>query len=61
MIQEFEKQKGINIEHIDVQCFKGKRLRGELLVHLKDRADVKKQFVPCCNHGGVIVIDAEAL
>jgi len=38
VIQEFEKQKGINIDHIDVQCFKGKRLRGELLVHLKDRA-----------------------
>ena len=34
---EFENIKGLKVEDIDVRSWKGKRLRGELLVHLKDR------------------------
>jgi len=37
VIQEFENIKGIKIEVIDLSSLKGKRLRGELLVFLKDR------------------------
>ncbi len=36
--QEFEKINHVKIEKIDVHSLKGKRLRGELLVHLKERA-----------------------
>lgn len=36
VIQEFEKTKEIKIDKIDIGCFQGKRLRGELLVSLKD-------------------------
>jgi REP element-mobilizing transposase RayT len=38
VIWEFERLRGIKIDDIDTTGFKGKRLRGELLVHLKDRA-----------------------
>jgi REP element-mobilizing transposase RayT len=37
VLWEFEIIKGIKVEDIDVRSWKGKRLRGELLVHLKDR------------------------
>ena len=36
VIQEFERMKGIDIDEIDVGKYAGKRLRGELLVYLKD-------------------------
>ena len=36
VIQEFERMKGINIDEIDIVKYAGKRLRGELLVYLKD-------------------------
>ena len=36
IIQEFERMKGIDINEIDVGKYEGKRLRGELLVYLKD-------------------------
>ncbi len=38
VIWEFERLRGIKIADIDTTGFKGKRLRGEQLVHLKDRA-----------------------
>jgi hypothetical protein len=38
VIWEFERLRGIKIANIDTTGFKGKRLRGELLVHLNDRA-----------------------
>lgn len=37
VIYEFENIKGIKIDKIDISTLKGKRLRGELLVCLKDR------------------------
>jgi hypothetical protein len=36
IIQEFEGMKGIHIDEIDAGGYAGKRLRGELLVYLKD-------------------------
>jgi REP element-mobilizing transposase RayT len=36
VIQEFERMKGIDVDEIDVGKYAGKRLRGELLVYLKD-------------------------
>ena len=38
VIWEFERQKRISIEDIQSHTIGGKRLRAELLVHLKDRA-----------------------
>jgi len=38
VIFEFEKKHGFKIDNIPIQTHQGKRLRGELLVHLKDRA-----------------------
>ena len=38
VLKEFEKKHGIKIEAIDVSTIDGKRLRGELLVRLKDDA-----------------------
>jgi len=37
VLWEFENIKGIKVEDIDVRGWKGKRLRGELLFHVKDR------------------------
>jgi REP element-mobilizing transposase RayT len=41
IFQEFEKKYGMKIEEIDTAKYLGKRLRGELLVYLKDRAGLK--------------------
>jgi REP element-mobilizing transposase RayT len=38
VLKEFEKMNGINIEEIDTGAFEGKRLRGDFLVLLKDKA-----------------------
>jgi len=38
---EFKRDKNIKIEDIDINSVKGKGLRGELLVLLKDRAGLK--------------------
>jgi hypothetical protein len=37
VLEEFMRMNGIKIWDIDTTTFKGKRLRGELLVQLKDR------------------------
>jgi REP element-mobilizing transposase RayT len=34
----FELEKGIELDHLDLHSYKGKRLRAELLVYLKERA-----------------------
>jgi putative transposase len=36
VIREFEQMKKVNIDEIDISGFAGKRLRGELLIYLKD-------------------------
>ena len=41
VIWEFERMKSISIDDIPVDTYEGKRLRGELLVHLKDRAGLQ--------------------
>ena len=41
VIWEFEQQIGIPIEEVDITTHKGKRLRGELLIYLKDTAGLK--------------------
>jgi len=41
IIMEFERMKGINIDDIDTTRHEGKRLRGELLVYLKENAGLK--------------------
>ena len=41
VIRRFEEEKSIKMENIDANSFKGKRLRGELLVLLKDKAGLK--------------------
>lgn len=41
VLHEFEKMHKIKVDDIDVRGYEGKRLRGELLVHLKDRAGLK--------------------
>ena len=41
IIWEFEKRIGNKIENIDTKIFKGKKLRGELLVNLKDLGGLK--------------------
>jgi putative transposase len=41
IIMEFEKLKGINIKDIDTHTFSGKRLRGELLVLIKELSGLK--------------------
>jgi len=41
IIEEFEEGKGIKMSQIDVNSLKGKKLRSELLVYLKDRAGLK--------------------
>ncbi len=38
VVQEFEQRHGVAIESLDVTTWKGKRLRGELLVLLRDQA-----------------------
>jgi putative transposase len=38
---EFERAKCINIDSLDTRTAEGKRLRGELLVHLKERGGLK--------------------
>jgi hypothetical protein len=38
---EFESMNNVVIEEIDTGTFEGKRLRGDLLVHLKERAGLK--------------------
>jgi len=40
VLKEFESMKRIDIDDIDVDTYAGKRLRGELLVHLKDRTEL---------------------
>jgi len=41
VIWEFENKHGLKLEEMDVGCYRGKRLRGELLVLLKDLAGLK--------------------
>ncbi len=41
MLWEFEKMKNIKIDDINNTTQKGKRLRGELLVYLKEKAGLK--------------------
>jgi hypothetical protein len=41
VIQEFERDKGIKIEDINVRNWQGKRLRAELLVHLYELTGLK--------------------
>jgi len=41
VLGEFERMNGVKIWDINTTTFKGKRLRGELLVQLKDRAGLK--------------------
>lgn len=41
ILYEFEKANRINIDDVDTRTARGKRLRGELLVHLKERAGLK--------------------
>ncbi len=41
VVWEFERLVGTEIEKVDTKRLEGKRLRGELLVHLKDRAGLK--------------------
>ena len=41
VIQEFERKYGLKIDDIDTNNHAGKRLRTELLVHLKDRAGLR--------------------
>lgn len=41
VIWEFETKHGLKLEEIDLNSYKGKRLRGELLVLLKDLAGLK--------------------
>jgi REP element-mobilizing transposase RayT len=41
VIWEFETKHGLKLEEIDTRSYKGKRLRGELLVLLKDLAGLK--------------------
>lgn len=38
---EFKNMHGIEIDEIDITTYTGKRLRGELLVHLKERAGLR--------------------
>jgi hypothetical protein len=38
---EFERAKCINIDSVDTRTVEGKRLRGELSVHLKERGGLK--------------------
>ena len=38
MIREFERKHQIKIEGLNVQSYSGKKMRAELLVHLKERA-----------------------
>ena len=38
VLQEFEKEHGIKTMELDIQTYSGKRMRAELLVHLKERA-----------------------
>ncbi len=42
---EFERTKRINIDNVGTRTVEGKRLRGELLVHLKERAGLKYQEI----------------
>lgn len=37
IIRDFESEKGVNLEEINVEVYHGKRLRGELLVLLKEK------------------------
>ena len=47
IIWEFEKMQGIKIDAIDTGTWEGKRLRGELLILLKDIAGLKyKEIIP---------------
>lgn len=41
VIQEFEEKHGIKIDELNTRTHPGKRLRTELLVHLKDRAGLR--------------------
>jgi hypothetical protein len=41
VLMEFEQINGVKMLGIDTKGFKGKRLRGELLVNLKDRVGLK--------------------
>jgi REP element-mobilizing transposase RayT len=41
VIREFEKKHGIQVEKISTSTYSGKRLRGELLVALRDRAGLR--------------------
>jgi REP element-mobilizing transposase RayT len=41
VIWEFEQKIGMGIEELDISTHVGKRLRGELLIHLKDTAGLK--------------------
>jgi hypothetical protein len=41
VIWEFEQKIGVPIEELDITTHEGKRLRGELLLHLKDTAGLK--------------------
>ena len=41
VVAEFEKMNGVKLMEIDTTSFEGKRLRGGLLIHLKDRAGLK--------------------
>jgi REP element-mobilizing transposase RayT len=38
VIRRFEQEKGIDLDDVDIHTYKGKRLRGELLIHLKEKA-----------------------
>lgn len=41
VLWEFERMNGTKIEDINARTLEGKRLRGELLIHLKERAGLK--------------------
>lgn len=48
VINDFEKEKGIKISNIRLDKFKGKQLRSELLVLLKDQSGLKyKEIMEC--------------
>jgi hypothetical protein len=40
VMSRFEMEKGIELDKLDLHSYKGKRLRAELLVHLKERAGI---------------------
>jgi len=45
LISQFEKEKNINLDKIDTHSFPGKRLRGELIVYLREKGKIPYKVI----------------